>query len=26
LRRVDQYYKNVPDTKDSQDTKYDEKV
>jgi hypothetical protein len=26
LRRVDQYYKNVPNTKDSQDTKYDEKV
>ena len=26
LRRVDQYYKNVPDQKDGQDTKYDEKV
>jgi len=26
LRRTDQYYKNVPNTKDSQDTKYDEKV
>ena len=26
LRRIDQYYKNVPNTKDSQDTKYDEKV
>jgi genome maintenance exonuclease 1 len=26
LRRVDQYYKNVPNSKDDQDTKYDEKV
>ena len=26
LRRVDQYYKAIPNTKDNQDTKYDEKV
>tara|TARA_R110002020_G_scaffold220353_1_gene428285 strand:- start:1 stop:720 length:720 start_codon:yes stop_codon:yes gene_type:complete len=26
LRRVDQYYKDVPKTKEGQDTKYDEKV
>jgi hypothetical protein len=26
LKRTDQYYKNVSDTKDSEDTKNDEKV